>query len=171
MSANLNSAAFVNQTQLDFSKKIQAELYMQIYQYAAEDFTSHPDIQRFIVDLTNWMRSVDQRLANQMALISSHTHKVPPHIHGVTGHSTTTPTPLVTLVPTNSSAIKWSPIAYPIYINSTLTEPNISGNRIMVSAASEGSVLPTIRRMKPLPLTLVPKLSPVLQDSLTSSLL
>lgn len=170
MSVNLNAGAFTNVTQNDYSKKLVAEQYMQIYQYAAEDFTSHPDVQRYIRDLTQWMMSVDERLAQQMALISSHTHKIPPHIHGVTGHSTTTPTPLVTLVPVNSSAIKWSPIQYPIYINTTFTEPNMSGNRVMVSTASEGSVLPTIRRLKPIPLTLVPKLSPVLQDSLTSVL-
>lgn len=170
MSVNLNSNAFTSVTQNDYSKKLIAENYMQIYQYAAEDFTSHPDIQRYITDLTNWMRSVDQRLAQQMALIASHTHNIPPHIHGVINHSVTSPTPLVTLVPIQSKAIKWSAINYPIYINTTLTEPNISGNRVVINTASEGSILPTIRRMKPIPLTLTPKLSPVLQDALTASL-
>lgn len=170
MSVNLNAAAFTNLSQNDYSKKLMAENYMQIYQYAAEDFTSHPDVQRYILDLTRWMMSVDQRLAQQMALISTHTHSIPPHMHGVINHSTTTPTALVTLVPVQSNAIKWSPIDYPIFINTTLTIPNIAGNKVIVSTASEGSVFPTLRRMQPIPETLIPKLSPVLQDSLLSSI-
>lgn len=166
MTFNLNSAAFTSETQNDFSKKILAETYMQIYQFAAEDFTSHPDIRRFIQDLTSWMKSVDQRLAQQMKLIASHQHQIPPHMHGVINHSITTPVPLTTLVPSNSASIRWSPITYPIYINTTLTEPNLTGNKIITNVASEGSALPTIRRMKVIPSTIIPKLSPVLKDSL-----
>lgn len=170
MATNLNSSAFTNETQNDYASKIIAETYMQIYQYAAEDFTTHPDMKRFITDLTSWMKSVDQRLAQQMQLISTHQHQIPPHVHGVINHSVTTPTPLITLVPTNSSSIRWSPITYPIYINTTLTEPNLIGNRIVTNVASEGSALPTIRRLKPIPKTLIPKLSPTLKDSLTAGL-
>ncbi len=166
MAVNLNANAFTNQTQNDYAKKQVAESYMQVYQYAAEDFTSHPDIRNYITDLTNWMRSVDQRLTKQMQLISTHTHKIPPHGHSVTGHSLAIPVPLTTLTPVQSKAIKWSAINYPIYVNTTLTEPNYSGNRITVSKASEGSIVPTIRRMKEIPLTLIPRLAPVLQDSL-----
>ena len=170
MATNLNFSAFTNETQNDYASKIIAETYMQIYQYAAEDFTTHPDMKRFITDLTNWMKSVDQRLAQQMQLIATHQHQIPPHVHGVINHSVTTPTPLITLVPTNSSSIRWSPITYPIYINTTLTEPNLIGNRIVANVASEGSALPTIRRLKPIPITLIPKLSPTLKDSLTAGL-
>lgn len=167
MSTNLNANAFTNQTQNDYSKKIVAETYMQMYQYAAEDFPSHPDLKRFITDLTNWMRTVDQRLTQQMELISTHTHQIPPHTHGVINHSVTTPMPLTTLVPTNKSAIRWSAIAYPEYINTTMTEPNLTGNRIKITRPSEGSGLPTIRRMKDIPLTLIPRLAPVLQDAVS----
>lgn len=166
MSTNLNSKAFLNQTQNDYSQKVIAENYMQIYQYAAEDFPSHPDLKRFITDLTNWMKSVDQRLTQQMQIISNHTHPIPPHVHGVINHSVTTPVPLTTLVAMQSKAIKWSAINYPVFINTTMTEPNLTGNRIQVSTASEGSALPTIRRMKPIPVTLAPKLPPVLQDAI-----
>ena len=68
---NLNANAFTNETQNDYAKKVIAETYMQIYQYAAEDFTTHPDMNRFIIDLTSWMKSVDQRLTNLMNLIST----------------------------------------------------------------------------------------------------
>lgn len=170
MSVNLNANAFIDQTQNDYAKKQVAELYMQVYQYAAEDFPSHPDLLRYIEDLTRWMISVDERLAKQMEIISSHTHKIPPHTHGVIKHSITTPAPLITLVPTQSGIIKWSPVNYPIFKNTTLTLPNLTGNKITMSSASEGSSLPTIRRQMPTPLSLVPKLSPVLQDSLTGGI-
>lgn len=169
MSVNLNSAAFLNQSQNDFSKKIIAETYMQLYQYAAEDFPTHPDLQSFILELRLWMASVDQRLTQQMALISSHTHVIPPHIHGVIKHSMTTPTPLTTLVPNSSKAIVWSPVKYPLFINTSLTVPNMGGNKVSISVASEGSILPTIRRLLPIPATLIPKLSPVLSDAITST--
>lgn len=168
MSVNLNANAFVNKTQNDYSKKLIAENYMQTYQYVAEDFTSIPDILRYIQDLTNWMVALDQRLAVQMEILSNHTHTIPPHSHAVVGHSLAVPVTLTTLQPNQSKAIKWSAIQYPIYINTTMTEPNMSGNRIITNTASEGSILPTIRRMKPIPITLVPKLSPTLQDSVTT---
>ncbi len=168
MVANLNANAFVSKTQNDYSKKLIAENYMQTYQYAAEDFTSIPDILRYIQDLTNWMISLDQRLATQMKILSTHTHKIPMHTHGVVNHSVTTPVVLTTLTPIQNKAIKWSAINYPVYINTTLTEPNISGNKITTSTASEGSSLPIIRRLKAIPITLIPKLSPTLQDSVTT---
>lgn len=167
MSANLNSNAFLNQTQNDFAKKQVAEVYMQLYQYAAEDFPSHPDLQRYIKAVTEWMTSVDQRLTQQMQILSTHTHKIPYHVHsnGNKG-SPTGGVNLTTLIPNQNKTIRWSAINYPVFINTTLTEPNYSGNKITVSTASEGSAIPTIRRMKAIPITLQPKLSPVLQDSL-----
>lgn len=170
MSVNLNAGVFLNQTQNDYAKKLVAENYMQSYQYAAEDFPTHPDLARFIGELTAWMASVDTRLAVQMGLISTHTHTIPPHIHGVIQHSTTTPTPLTTLTPTAGSAIKWSPIKYPIFLNTSGVLPNLVGNRIMINMASEGSIIPTIRRLKPIPITLIPSLAPALQDALTPSI-
>lgn len=170
MSINLNASAFLNQTQNDYAKKLVAENYMQMYQYAAEDFPTHPDLLRFITELTTWMASVDQRLAVQMGLISTHTHSIPPHTHGVISHSVTTPMPLATLPPASGSSIKWSPVNYPIFLNTSGVLPNLIGNRIMVSVASEGSILPTIRRMQPIPITMIPSLSPALQDALKPSI-
>ena len=45
---NLNAHAFLDTTQDEYSDKIKAELYMQIYQFAAEDFTTTPDMETFI---------------------------------------------------------------------------------------------------------------------------
>lgn len=168
---NLSSNAFLNETQNDYAKKTIAEAYMQTYQYAAEDFTTHPDIARFIQDLTQWMQSVDQRLAEQMQIISTHTHTIPPHVHGIIQHSVTTPVALQTLDPVSGDAIRWAPVNYPVYLNTSGTLPNLSGNKITISKASEGSINPQIRRLKPIDLTLAPTLSPTLKDALTPSLI
>lgn len=158
---NLNSMAFLDTTQNSFADKSKAEMYMQIYKYAAEDFTTIPDVETFIANLTAWQISVDKRLQQQMQLISTHVHRIPPHSHpGGKGG----PIPLITLVPNTSSAIKWIAIPYPVYINTTLTIPNRVGNFVTVSLASEGSAIPRVRRAKPIDLTLVPLLSPVLED-------
>ena len=164
---NLNASAFLDKTQNDYMDKVRAEMYMLLYQYAAEDFTSHPDIAAYIRLVTSWMKSVDARLEKQMQLIASHTHKIPPHSHpGGKGG----PIPLTTVVPSNASAIRWIAIPYPVYINTTLTIPNMTGNLIAVTMSSEGSPIPRVRRAKPIDLTLIPLLSPTLQDSLTGSL-
>lgn len=162
--SNLNFSAFTDTVQDNYADKDIAEAYMQMYQYAAEDFTSQPDIDTYIKAVTAWMKSVDQRLTQQMNLISSHTHVVPPHSHPKAGTST----PFPTMVPGNSASIKWVAIPYPVYINTTLTAPNMTGNFISTSIASEGSNYPKIRRTLAIPITLKPLLSPVLQDSLTA---
>ena len=163
---NLNFSAFMDTTQDTYADKDIAEAYMQLYQYAAEDFPSHPDLAMYIKTLTAWMTSVDNRLTQQMALISSHTHTIPPHAHpGGKGG----PIPLMTLNPINAAAIKWVAIPYPQYVNTTLTVPNMSGNFIAVSVASEGSIFPKVRRARPIPITMRPLLSPSLQDALKSA--
>lgn len=160
---NLSSSAFLDQTQNTYSKKLLAETYMQLYQYAAEDFTTIPDIQKFITQLTSWMVSVDEKLALIMEMVANHTHTVPPHAHSMQGAQ---PVPLMTNVPTNKSGIKWTPSPYPVLLNTTGTIPNLIGNRIILSTASEGSIFPTIRRALPIPITLIPLLSPNIQDFL-----
>lgn len=164
--SNLNFSAFLDTYVDTYADKQIAEAYMQMYPYAAEDFTSHPDIAMYIKAVTAWMTSVDTRLTQQMLLISTHNHAIPPHSHpgGYGG-----PVPLVTQVPNNAPSIKWSAIPYPVYINTTLTLPNMRGNFIMTSIASEGSPYPKIRRALPIPITLRPLLSPALQDALTAA--
>lgn len=162
--SNVNFSAFLDRTQDTYADKDIAEAYMQIYQYAAEDFTAHPDIAEYIKNVTAWMKSVDKRLTQQMRIISTHTHIIPPHGHPGAGPST----PFPSMIPQTSSSIKWTAIPYPEYVNTTLTKPNMGGNFIVTSVASEGSSYPKIRRSLPIPLTLRPLLSPTLQDSLSS---
>lgn len=164
---NLNFTAFLDTYQDTYADKDIAEAYMQMYKYAAEDFTSQPDIHMYIKAVTAWMSSVDKRLSQQMTLIASHTHTIPPHSHpGGKGG----PIPLMTMKPINALGIKWVAIPYPQYINTTLTKPNMFGNFVMVGVASEGSPYPKLRRALPIPITLRPLLSPALQDSLKASI-
>lgn len=160
---NLNAQSFLDTTQTEFANKTMAETYMQLYQYAAEDFTTVADVASFIRLLTSWMKSVDKRLERQFQLLATHVHPIPPHAHpGGKGG----PIPLITNIPSTSSSIKWIPIPYPVYINTTLTLPNMGGNFVAVSVASEGNPIPKVRRAKPIDLTLKPLLSPALTDTL-----
>lgn len=165
--SNLNFSAFFDRVQNDYANKDIAEAYMQMYPYAAEDFTSQPDVDTYIKAVTAWMTSVDKRLTQQMNLISNHVHIVPVHTHPKAGPST----PFPTKVPNNSSAIKWSAIQYPKYINTSLTKPNMVGNFVVTNLASEGSIEPKLRRALPIPITLRPMLSPTLQNLLTPGVL
>ena len=175
MSLNLSSGAFTKSVTNDYAKKTVAENYMKMYQYAAEDFTSIPDVLTYIETLTAWMEALDARLTEQMVILASHTHILPPHVHPYTddGHpAITAPSiiPTITLNPMQAAGIRWDAIPYPIYINTTLTLPNLEGNKINISVGSEGSIVPDYRRLKPIPITLVPSITPALKEAATPSL-
>ena len=73
-------------------------------------------------------------------------------------------------MPSSSGAIKWISIPHPAYVNTTNTIPNMVGNRITYKSGSEGDEILDYRRLKPIPITLIPLLSPAIQDSLTPSI-
>ena len=121
----------------------QAELYMRIYKYAAEDFANHSDLEVFINNLRVWMESVETRLTTLSKSLQTHTHPITPHIHSIPTHthaipphthignlgSPVSPTPLITMpgtsgatvvneilqsgTPANPSALEWRQITIP----------------------------------------------------------
>lgn len=146
------SAPFMTDiTQSDIVKKQRAELYMRIYQYAAEDFVSTADFRTYTMLMDNYLNLVEAELTRLMKMIASHTHIVPPH--GKCPQTTTLPT---------TSPISWVDIPNPEYINTTLTTPNIGGNYVSLSVGSEGDSVPELRRFLPIPVTLKPTLPPIM---------
>jgi hypothetical protein len=166
----MNSSAplFTDTGQIQIVKKQRADLYSRIYQYAAQDFVSQADMKIYIESVTAWMKSVETEISTLMATISSHTHVLIPHVHlyddngspAITGPEVA---PLMTLVPIQAPVIKWIDIPEPVFINTTLTPPNYSGNRVMLGIGSEGDAVPELLRMLPIPITQTPLLPPVLQ--------
>lgn len=79
-------AVFNDTTQTEHTAKQKAELYMHLYQYAAEDFMSIPDQNRYADEMTTWGKSVESRLDYQGKELETHTHEITPHVHAIPPH-------------------------------------------------------------------------------------
>ena len=162
---NLNAPYFTTLQQQDIVDKQKAELYMQLYPYAAEDFLSSYDAQAYGNNMRLHIDNLQKQLSRLFEVISTHTHTMPPHIHMVSKEgSPTSPelATLTTLVPNQKSLIKWVTTVVPIPVNQTGSVWNIEGNFIMPSLPSDGMAMIANRRAKPLELTLEVVLPPII---------
>jgi len=167
------TGVFTDMTQDVLSMKNVAETYMQMYQYAAEDFTSIADMTAFIELQVAWAAAVNIQLSAMMTLIATHTHNAIPHFHisSAPGNPTSPEViPFMSLPPDTAAGMVWAPVEYPLYVNTTLTPPNLTGNYVAPSIASEGSLVPKLRRFLPIPITETPSVTPSLVAALTPSI-
>lgn len=141
--------------------KQKAELYMQLYPYASEDFLSSFDAVTYSGAMALHIENMHAQLVKLFEIVAAHTHDIPPHIHGVINHSKTTPTPLRTLVPMQSPTIVWVPSPCPVVVNTTGSVWNLAGNFMLPGLPSEGMLTTNLRRATPLPLTLTITLPPI----------
>lgn len=158
---NLNAPYFTNLQQQNIVDKQKAELYMQLYPYAAEDFLSSYDAQTYGNVMKIHIENLQKQLTRLFEVVSNHTHPILPHTHGVINHSTTTPVELTTLAPNQKPLIKWTTTVVPIPVNKTGSVWNISGNFIAPSLPSDGMAEVAKRRARPLELTLEVVLPPI----------
>lgn len=157
----------------------EAELYSKLYALAAEDFTTIPDILRYIQSNKMVLLAMQKQLTMLFQLISTHAHRIPPHYHpipphthpdptsGTTGPNTTglatTGVSLVTQIPTNSSSIKWNTIKVAEYVNTSNAIPNMAGNTVIIGSSQIGPLRVGKRRAK-VPLILAsPTVLPILK--------
>lgn len=159
---NTNAPFFTNLNQQSIVDKQKAELYMQLYPYAAEDFLSSFDAYTYGENMKLHITNLQKQLERLFEVVANHSHTIPPHVHGVINHSLTTPIPLTTLVPIQKPMIKWISTPTPIPVNKTGSEWNIAGNLIAPSIPSDGMAITAMRRAKPLELTLTVVLPPIL---------
>lgn len=161
---NTSAVLFFDLEQQSIVDKQKAELYMQIYQYAAEDFFTVADANMYSTLMQQYMTSLEMQLDRLMKIMASHQHIVPPHMHqGV--HGPTSPAISTTLVPITASAMQWMPLAKPTATYTAGVTPNMSANFVTPGAASEGIISPGLRRTLPLPLTTTVTLPPVLTST------
>lgn len=78
---------FNDTTHSVFMAKQKAELYTQLYQYAAEDFITIPDQNRHADELNLWGKSIENKLSVLGKQLQLHTHEITPHIHAIPYHS------------------------------------------------------------------------------------
>lgn len=161
---NTSAVLFFDADQQTIVDKQKAELYMQIYQYAAEDFFTVSDANMYSTMMFQYMTSLEMQLDRLMKILAAHSHIVPPHFHqGV--HGPTSPWVSQTTPPLTASAIQWVPIVKPKVSFTAGVSPNLSANFVRPGLASEGILSPGLRRTLPLPLTQTITLPPVLKDT------
>lgn len=158
---NTSGVFMTDLSQQNIVDKQKAELYMQLYPYASEDFLSSMDATNYSEVIALHINNVHKELERLMQIISKHTHNIPPHGHSVVGHSTALPVPLTTLVPIQSSTIKWTVVKCPTVQNTTGSSWNLAGNFKVTGLPSEGMLITSERRALPLPLTLTITLPPI----------
>ena len=162
---NTSAVLFYDLDQQPIVDKQKAELYMQIYQYAAEDFLTVKDANTYSILMTQYMTSLEMQLDRLMKIIAAHQHIVPPHNHlGV--HGPTGPWTGLTMNPVSAPAMQWVQLAKPKITFTAGVSPNITANFVTAGVASEGIISPGLRRTLALPETLKVTLPPVLTGSL-----
>ena len=147
MVANLNAQAFTSETQNDFSKKLIAETYMQIYQYAAEDFLTTADANSYSIRLTEYFVSVETQLTRIFAMLAKHTH--------MGAHGMTSP-------PITGFACTWSALRQPTLLFTSGVKPNLYNNYTVPGTAFEGAPTFGLRRSMPLQIINKTTLPPIL---------
>lgn len=141
--------------------KQKAELYMQLYPYASEDFLSSMDATTYSNVLATHIENLQSQLTSLFKIVANHTHVVPPHVHGVINHSVTTPVSQITEIPIQSPSIAWSFTKTPLVQNTTGSAWNLAGNFQIEGLPSEGMLITSKRRALPLPKTLTITLPPI----------
>lgn len=83
----MTSVSFNDSSQSQHVARERAEMYTRIYQYAAEDFSTIPDVNNFAKDVIRWAKSVEQRLDKLGKELEKHTHRITAHYHMIETHS------------------------------------------------------------------------------------
>ncbi len=176
-----------NVTSSQQDERRRAELYTKVYKFAAEDFVANSDMSSYATNLFIWMQSIELKLAQLFAILSTHTHKIAAHTHNIAPHyhmssapgtpsspGLITPvTPLVMTLPngiiegltsTQQSSIKWTKGSVPSLQNTTGTIPNYLGNRVVtgVSVGQAEDITPHLRRQLIIPILLTPSIPPAI---------
>ena len=146
---SLSNFLLTDMSQASIVSTQKAELYMQLYQYAAEDFFTVQDASIYSTLLTAYFTSIEAQLTRCFTQYTSHSH---PYSDGVTGPPT--------------MPIAWVELLKPKLKFTAGVEPNLFMNRVTVGLPSEGPFTLGLRRQAPLKLTLVPSIPPLFNTTL-----
>ena len=98
------SIGYTDTSQRSHAEKERAELYMRIYKYSAEDFTSIPDVDKFCKDVIRYCSALEQELSRLGSELKKHTHQLTTHYHIIPAHTHDVPphTHIVPQAPTGA---------------------------------------------------------------------
>ena len=178
---------FADTTHSDHMAKQHAELYMRIYQYAAQDFSSVTDTMNFAKDVIRWAASVEARLTYLGKQLQIHTHQITPHVHpfthihtnGNNGSPTGPPigmkstfvnAPLQTQIPINAQQLGWPLGVLPLLpFNTTGAISNFVLNRFSPGFPMVGDLTYLHnRRELVIPILMIPVIPPIMKIGLSS---
>lgn len=154
---------FSDPTQISIVEKQKAELYMQIYQYAAEDFLTVADANSYAIRLTEYFVSLETQLARLFAMSAKHVHV------GVNG---------VTSQPIGGDQYVWQFLKQPVLMFTPLLNtgalastsgprvPNLFNNYIIPGIAQEGALSFGARRAMPIMLLTMPSIPPLISSTI-----
>ena len=145
------SFLFTDPTQIPIVDKQKAELYMQIYQYAAEDFLTTADANSYALRLTEYFVSLEAQLARLFAMSAKHVHV------GING---------ITSPPLGGDEYVWQYLKQPVLLYTSGTLPNLFNNYAIPSVSFEGAPTIGLRRSMPLLIISKPTLPPLLTTTL-----
>lgn len=124
---------FIDYASSTWMAAVEAEIYMRIYQYAAEDFRAVTDCKRAHQLVNGWMTSTNSNLQGMKSILQGHIHIAPrgPTSPPVTSILLTpvSPPPLplsTTLATENQGANRMVPSATLSYTDLTLTGINVA---------------------------------------------
>lgn len=157
------AALFTDFEQINIVDKQKAELYMQIYQYAAEDFLTTADANSYAIRLTEYFVSLETQLARLFAMSAKHVHV------GVNG---------VTSQPIGGDEYVWQFLKQPVLMFTPLLNtgalastsgprvPNLFNNYIIPGVAQEGAMSFGARRAMPIMLLTTPSIPPLISTTI-----
>ena len=145
------AALFTDFEQINIVDKQKAELYMQIYQYAAEDFLTTADANTYSMLLTEYFINIETQLTRLFSIIATHNH--------MGAHGPTSP-------PLNGAACSWTLVKQPKLVFTSGVKPNLYNNMVIYGTAMEGAPSFGLRRSMPVPLVIQPSVPPLITSSL-----
>lgn len=138
---------FVDYATSALMASLEAEMYMRIYQYAAEDFRAVTDCKTAHTLVNSWMTSTNAALTSTNALVSAHTHS------GFLGIPTTPPLSpiLLTTIAPPATPISTTLATENQGSNFMLPSVNISYTDLTLTGVNVGEL--SFRRALEIPLT------------------
>ena len=161
------ASLFSDPTQIGVVEKQKAELYMQIYQYAAEDFLTVADANSYAIRLTEYFVSLETQLARLFAMTAKHVHV------GING---------LTSQPIGGDEYVWQYLKQPVLLFTPLLNagalatpsgprvPNLFNNYIIPGFAQDGALSFGARRAMPILMLTMPTIPPLLQTTVSGVL-
>ena len=146
--AGVGSLLYTDVEQHTIVNRQKAELYMQIYQYAAEDFLTLVDANIYNFAMVQYLTSLELQLERLMMVIATHNH--------IDSRGGGTSPPL------SAAMMKWVQLVKPSMKFTSGVTPNVMNNKVVVGTALDGAPIIGPRRSVPLEILLTPTLPPVM---------